>query len=699
MRRLLLFTAIIIGALATTGCEMDLGEGATFSQECDLAPQFDADGGERVYTFDTQHAWQVLTFDEWVKVDPEAGNYKNRKFTLSVEPNELGEPRSSHILVKFSNGSSYHIPIEQQMRLRFDIEEVKHYVIDAEGGEISIDIATNMKYNTKVTFGKDWAHIGQTRAMMRDEQLNITIDTNRENKSRYATIDATDEDGTLIRRFTIIQSAEGDAINEIRYTTDSDNPIELASTKGFGTEFLAHLHDGRYGRLVFYSTVTALPDDCFKGQSDISTILIPEQVASIGDRAFSGCKELSKITLPSSIEAIGGSVFEGCSIELIVNCNIPSYEFEATNNEGNTELTAMSSNDKRHWLNGSNINTMTLNGNVGTAAMLDYTPLKSLTLLAGAQSLGIDAFGGCSSLERVEVASLEQWCGIDFKSLTANPIANDNAYLYINQERLTALTTPSSLSTIRAYAFAGYDNLHSIEIGNSIKSLGRGCFEECEVESIYLGTALSAVGSYAFNNCSAKSLTINCDLPKFSKDASSNVHWCHGIKTPKVIFGEEVTHINIFALSGLQSVESVVVGNNVKVIDQGAFANCTSIEMVALGNSLTTIGKHAFYGCNCIEGITLPESLKRIEGYAFDGATALGTITIPGGVEYIGGYAFYGCTSLETVYCKPTTPPTLDQDYIFSGAATIYVPSSAYEAYCQAEHWSYFAEAISAYSF
>ena len=75
---------------------------------------------------------------------------------------------------------------------------------------------------------------------------------------------------------------------------------------------------------------------------------------------------------------------------------------------------------------------------------------------------------------------------------------------------------------------------------------------------------------------------------------------------------------------------------------------------------------------------------------------------IPEKVEIIGNNAFNNCKALEKVYCKPTTPPTLDNYPPFDGTSSklkIYVPRESVEAYKADANWSQYASKIEGYDF
>ena len=63
----------------------------------------------------------------------------------------------------------------------------------------------------------------------------------------------------------------------------------------------------------------------------------------------------------------------------------------------------------------------------------------------------------------------------------------------------------------------------------------------------------------------------------------------------------------------------------------------------------------------------------------------------------ITGCKYHLCDSITSVYCKPSTPPKLSNDYMFFGA-TIYVPKGRLEAYESDKYWSRYTK-IEEYDF
>ena len=137
-------------------------------------------------------------------------------------------------------------------------------------------------------------------------------------------------------------------------------------------------------------------------------------------------------------------------------------------------------------------------------------------------------------------------------------------------------------------------------------------------------------------------------------------------------------------------------------------ANITSntyengVGVITFDGDVTSIGEGAFYNRRALTSVTIPNSVTKIGRYAFAYCDALTSVTIPDSVTTIGSYAFRNCDALKEVYCKPTTPPSVDGSGVFNNNASgrkIYVPTASVDAYKSKQYWSDYADAIEPYNF
>ena len=170
--------------------------------------------------------------------------------------------------------------------------------------------------------------------------------------------------------------------------------------------------------------------------------------------------------------------------------------------------------------------------------------------------------------------------------------------------------------------FSGCSNLTSINIPETVTSIGKSVFYECSsLTSITIPNSVTSIGDYAFYKC--MNLT--------------------SINVP-----QSVTSIGNEAFYGCSSLTSITLPNSVTSIGTNAFLGCMNLTSINVPQSVTSIKKNTFYGCSSLTSITIPSSVTSIGESAFYNCRDLSTITIPNSVATIGRNAFYGCYMLES---------------------------------------------------
>ncbi len=158
-----------------------------------------------------------------------------------------------------------------------------------------------------------------------------------------------------------------------------------------------------------------------------------------------------------------------------------------------------------------------------------------------------------------------------------------------------------------------------------------------------------------------------------------------------------VTNIGDEVFSGCYSLTNINIPNSVTFISEGTFSGCSNLTTINIPNSVTSIGEGAFC-CSGLTNINIPNSVTSIGSYAF-GGTRLTTVNIPYSVSIIGNSAFSECFSLNEVYCYSTTPPECnDEGYahptFLDYSATLHVPAASLAAYFTAPVWSKFENIV-----
>lgn len=253
----------------------------------------------------------------------------------------------------------------------------------------------------------------------------------------------------------------------------------------------------------------------------------------------------------------------------------------------------------------------------------------------------------------------------------------------------------SQLTTIEQRAFYGNILLQSIELPNTVTSIGREGFMSCSsLTSFTIPEKVETIGDYAFTSCTnLTQLTIE----------SATVYQ---------------------SATGRGSVGSALLNNNTRIYvpidivdkydstyleDTNNYARTTSgnyyVYAKALGFTFTISESDSTATLTGYTGsdtnVTIPETFSLINGVAFagttytvtaigasafEGNTIVSNITIPDTVKSIGASAFYGCTHLynviiesHLVYQAVTNESACGG--LISYAISITVPISIVESY------------------
>lgn len=335
-------------------------------------------------------------------------------------------------------------------------------------------------------------------------------------------------------------------------------------------------------------------------QKKVETLTVPEGVTTIGHSAFHGWAPIN-LSLPSTLESIGMFYKDEVDKSSLYNpYNTTDWYYDV---------------DKKMPASQYNTDMFVSRPDRGSAIRKYIFPatLQSVTVAEGNKNYCVVDGMFCIKDKENDVPT----------DVLFTPMSNAGVE--------GVLTIPSTITTIRDFAFDGNAGVTKIEFqggsGELSLTFGAGVFSGMsKLETLQLPDGLKEIAGGMFQGCA-------------------------GLKG--IIIPNTVTKIGVNAFKGcvdLAKVEFKPGGTEDLVFEAGNIEN----KNTASGRpSYTHVNDTVFSGCTSLKEIELPERMKTIGVYAFGLLTNLERVKIPASVTKIGQYAFAGCSSLAEIEFAP----------------------------------------------
>lgn len=256
-----------------------------------------------------------------------------------------------------------------------------------------------------------------------------------------------------------------------RFTTIGDNAF-------FGCWYLK--------TITLPQQLTRIGADAFSDCEWLESITLPDSITEIGARAFSDCVKLNRLVLPQELLTIGAAAFSGCS-------TLNYVEF------GEKLTTIESSAFWNSGLYSADLPDSLVE--IGNGAFRG-TPLSEIVIPAGVEFIGHTAFMGCARMRSASIpASVTEigedaFSGVALQRITVDEdnrfYASDDAGVLFDKRMRTLIrypagrtsnsyTIPSGVKQIADYAFTHSTRLTSLNMPESLETIGYGAFLQCSL--------------------------------------------------------------------------------------------------------------------------------------------------------------------------------------------------------------------------
>lgn len=361
----------------------------------------------------------------------------------------------------------------------------------------------------------------------------------------------------------------GDDINFIREMVEVYSLVilDLANTQIIGGGRFYTYTEYNCNRQEIWQESDEICDYTFYRCTNLSRIILPNNIERIGNFAFAGCTKLESIeNLPERLSDLGDNAFDDC--EILEKLLLPRFIGDFN------EIT-------RYDFNNTGIKYLSLPQNIGNpyGQHFGVSAMEALISIDFWYDNSCDIYisiSDCVSLEEIRVHGDYNMSYIfsisrcpKFRTITYNNCKLRYKWNENSQKSVIELIEHDNYTMI--YNWNTGRLLASVTFRNTCKFINREMFNECENE-------------------------------------------IQNITIPDLI-----TDIKEFFFQNYEFLESVTIGNGIKEIKEYTFYGCDRLKIVKLGNGIKTIGNKAFAHCNKLAQIYCNGLPPQIDETTFQG--------------------------------------------------------------------------------
>ncbi len=565
----------------------------------------------------------------------------------------------------------------------------------------------------------------------------------------------------------------------VSITIPSTVTIDGIEYKVTSIGYHAIYEDSHVTEIVIPNTVTYIAKNAINAWK-LSHLEIPNSVTYIGNEAFYNCSSLISIEIPSSVTYIGRNPFSASLTSIVVEKGNPIYDSRENCNaiietSSNTLITGC-----QNTLIPKTVTT------IGNGAFYHCSNLTRIDIPSSVTTIGSSAFFYCSKLKSIrcysesvpqtantafdyvpsdmQIQVPEQSKGLYREASPWNKYTIIKIYPYHYGEKYvveeydgyslrfelnpatekievccetkpslpTSVTIPLhvtidnveyAVTDIQNAAFQNCSNITSVDIPNTVTTIGSSAFAYCtKLKSIRCySESVPQTANTAFDNVPSD---MQIQVPEQSKGLYREASPWNKYTIIKIYpyhYGEKyvVEEYDGYSLRfelnpATEKIEvccetkpslptSVTIPLHVTIdnveyavtdIQNAAFQNCSNITSVDIPNTVTTIGSSAFEGCSNLTSIKLPEGITDVRDNTFNGCSSLKRVELlsQAPVVFHSG-SLSACSSLRGIrlhggWCSNTSSDAFGKNA--SSSINVQVPEIYVNAFKNAEPWSKF---------
>jgi len=349
--------------------------------------------------------------------------------------------------------------------------------------------------------------------------------------------------------------------------------------------------------------------ECFS-RCNLVEIILPDSVLLIEVRAFSCCRRLQKINIGNGLLRVKRYAFESCS-------NLHKIHFPKNlKNLDHGALVRCSGRfvvsfepDNQHFT--SDKHFVYTKDKTKITHVIDSYINKSVLIPTGVTEISESAFMQSFRVESLELAD--------------------------------------SVKSIGKFAFDSCGTLKLIKLSRNLIQIGECCFRYSRIREITIPATVKKIGENAFMECS-NLISIKVDKENqhfksvnhilYSKDLKNLIAYPVNLPHKTFKIPLSVTKIEYSAFMGAIYLNEVKLNVNIEVIEEAAFSDCYYLCRIGWSNKLRKVKRYAFRNCTSLTSVRFPDTLEQIDENAFAFCPSLKYVYLPKNLISIKNEAF-----------------------------------------------------------
>ena len=506
-----------------------------------------------------------------------------------------------------------------------------------------------------------------------------------------------------------------------KWDTNGDGELSYQEAKAvtaIGSEFKGSTAITSFEELRYFKNLKSIGTEAFAGCSQLTSIVIPEQVGEVGASLFAGCAALEKVEVVSENTAFDSR--NGCNAIvrkadncLMAGCKTTVIPVDVVAlGEGafmQLPLTAVSipksvaSYGKKVFYGCDDIETVMVGAKTPAALTADvFTCTSRATLIVPTGSLAAYEKANVwkNFLKRIEISSSTLPIHFADSQVKELCVANwdqdgDKELSYAEAAAVTDL----------GEVFKNNTNIQSfdeLQYFTGLTTIGDQAFYDCSrLTSVVLPETVTAIGASAFQYCFyLSSIRLSENLENIASDAFWNCVRLTSIRIPAKVssIGDTVfgycTQLTDVSVDPANTVFDSREGCNA-IVETSTNTLYQAFVSTRIPSTVTTIGRFAYSYVAGLTELRIPSNVTALAGVSVFSCGDLRSVVLPAELTTIGHQSFDYCDSLKTVKVGMTVPPAITQRTFNSRTyATLYVPTGCREAYLAADYWKEFNQIV-----